>query len=267
MQNIHRINKNKQGELPIQSLNPRTSAIHMWPAKKSLVYDGWILRFLNPYTYRCNCIYPLKKGKLTTSEKIKKCASMYQQNGYQYLFQIMPHDKKLDILLSASGYKKTIQTKWMAKNLDAYTENILIKPKNNCVIRLSNAWLEHRQAIADYSQQQASIYETFYHAINVQSYPMVLLIDNLPVSCGMGIQVGKYLGIFDIRTKYGYLRQGHASLLVRAICKHAKKNGAMHAQLHVKSDNHAAIHLYHRLEFHTICDYWFRKKERGIDPC
>jgi ribosomal protein S18 acetylase RimI-like enzyme len=257
MQKINRIYQYNPTDINNSSVNLRTSAIHMWPAKKHYVFDGWILRFLNPYTYRCNCIYPLKKGYMKTTTKIQKCASIYQQKGAKFLFQIMPNDSKLDILLQALGYKKSIQTRWMALKLDHQTINRRIH-KNNILV--SKDWLKNRHEIAGYSQIEASIYESFYRAINVQTYPMVLFIDQHPVSCGLGIQVSQYLGIFDIRTKMEFQRQGYASILVQSICKHASQNGARHAQLHVAMDNHAAIYLYEKIGFQTICDYWFREK-------
>jgi ribosomal protein S18 acetylase RimI-like enzyme len=229
----------------------------MWPAKKHCIIDGWILRFLNPYTYRCNCIYPLKIGKMKTSVKMKICASIYQQNDYKYLFQIMPHDRYLDMLLNTSGYQKKYHTRWMAMNLGKIPRNKKIG--HQCVIQLSNDWSKKRNEIGGYTQQEAFVYQTFYQAIDVKNYPMVLSIDQSPVSCGLGIQVGNYLGIFDIRTKTEFQRQGYASILVQALCKHAAHYGARYAQLHVAQDNIAAIQMYHQLGFQTICDYWFRK--------
>jgi ribosomal protein S18 acetylase RimI-like enzyme len=260
MQKIHRIYQYNPRDIKYSSVNPRTSAIHMWPAKKHYVFDGWILRLFNPYTYRCNCIYPLKKGHMDTNAKIKKCASIYQTKGYEFLFQIMPHDRKLDFLLQASGYQKMIQTSWMAMNISTLLNQ---KRTHPCDIKLSNNWLENRHNISGYSQSEASVYKSFYQAINVQTYPMVLFIDQRPVSCGLGIQVNKYLGIFDIRTKKEFQRQGFASVLVQTICKQAAKNGARHAQLHVAQNNHVAIHMYHRLGFKNICNYWFRKKQKN----
>jgi len=259
MQKIHHIYQYNPKDIKPASANPRTSAIHMWPAKKHYVLDGWILRLLNPYTYRCNCVYPLKKGYMNTVAKIKKCASLYQTKNYEYLFQIMPHDRKLDLLLQASGYQKMIQTRWMVMSLNTLFNK---KQTNQCVIKLSKNWLDHRRKISGYSQSEASIYKSFYQAINVQKYPMVLFMDQTPVSCGLGIQVNKHLGIFDIRTQTDFQRQGLASILVQTICEHAASNGAMHAQLHVAQNNHAAIHMYHRLGFKSICDYWFRKKQK-----
>jgi len=259
MQKIHRIYQYNPTDINISSVNLRTSAIHMWPAKKHYVLDGWILRFFNPYTYRCNCIYPLKKGYMKTTAKILKCASIYQQKGAKFLFQIMPHDSMLDILLQASGYKKKNPTRWMSITIDNLSEN---KQIQKCNIMLSDDWLKNRHKIAGYSQIEATIYESFYRAINVQTYPMVLFIDQHPVCCGLGIQVRQYLGIFDIRTKKEYQRQGYASILVHSICHHAAQNGARHAQLHVATDNSAAISMYTKVGFHTICDYWFREKSK-----
>jgi len=258
MQKIHRIYHYNPRDVITASRNPRISAIHMWPAKKHCVFDGWVLRFLNPYTYRCNCIYPLKKGILKTYAKIQKCALLYQKKGYEFQFQIMPDDRKLDILLQASGYQKTNQTRWMAIKLGTLPDHK--KQANNCLITLSKDWLNDRHEIANYSQPEADIYAAFYRAINVQTYPMVLSIDQCPVSCGLGIQVNKYLGIFDVRTKAEFQRQGFASILIHEICKHAALNRAIHAQLHVAQENHAAIQLYNQLGFQTICNYWFRKK-------
>jgi GNAT superfamily N-acetyltransferase len=258
MQKINRIYHYNPRDIITASGSPRISAIHMWPAKKHCVFDGWVLRFFNPYTYRCNCIYPLKKGFMKTYAKIKKCALIYQKMGYEFQFQIMPNDRKLDILLQASGYQKKNQTRWMAIKLGALPENT--KPSHNCVIDISKDWPENRHEIANNSQPEADMYAAFYRSIKVKTYPMVLSIDQSPVSCGLGIQVNRYLGLFDIRTKEGFQRHGFASILVHALCKHAALNGAIHAQLHVAQDNHAAIHLYNKLGFQTICDYWFRKK-------
>jgi len=263
MQKIHRINQYNLRNVKFISENPRTSAIHMWPAKKQFVFDGWVLRFLNPYTYRCNCIYPLKNGKIETALKIKICASIYQQNGFKFLFQIMPHDRQLDMQLHVSGYQKINHTRWMARYLKKNMENK--KYGHKCVIKLSNDdFPEKRHEICGYSKQEAIIYKTFYQSIDVQTYPMVLFIDQCPISCGLGIQVGRYLGIFDIRTKIDFQRQGYASMLVQSLCTHAAQHGARHAQLHVAQDNHAAIHLYHGLGFQTLCDYWFRKNDLSV---
>ena len=260
MQNIHRIIQYNPRDINTASVNQRTSAIHMWPAKKHCVFDGWVLRFLNPYTYRCNCIYPLKKGAIEIASKIQQCASIYQQMNYKYLFQIMPQDGTLDLLLHASGYQKTLTTRWMAIKLNTLTE--YTKKQQNCVVKLSKNWSENRREIAGYSELESSIYMKFYEAINLQTYPMVLFVDQYPVSCGLGIQVNRYLGIFDVRTKKEFQRQGYASILIQSICKHAVHNGANSAQLHVSIENHAAIHMYHQLGFQTICDYWFRKKNK-----
>jgi ribosomal protein S18 acetylase RimI-like enzyme len=255
MQKMHRIYQYNPIDINMTSVNLRTSAIHMWPANKHYVFDGWILRFFYPYTYRCNCIYPLKKGYMKTTTKIQKCASIYQQKGFKFLFQIMPNDSRLDILLQTSGYQKKKQTRWMVMNLDNLPEK---KQRHKCHIMASKDWLKNRHEIAGYSQIEASIYESFYRAIHVKTYPMVLFVNQAPVSCGLGIQVGQYFGIFDIRTKQAYKRQGYASILIQSICERALQNGARLAQLHVAKENHAAINMYKKLGFSTICDYWFR---------
>jgi len=242
----------------IKPVNPRTSAIHMWPARHHLVYDGWVLRLFHPNTHRSNCVYPLNNGRLNMLSKIKQCETVYQNKGFEFLFQVMPHEKKLDILLQASNYQKINLTRWMELCLVEKPED----PSCSTVIFHSkNDWLKHRQLIGDYSQKEAKIYQVFYQSIYVKKYPLSLSIDGIPISCGLGLQTNRFMGIFDVRTRMAYQRKGYAQLLVQKMIRKAYENGVNHVQLHVDIKNDTAIQLYQGLGFRKICDYWFRKKE------
>jgi len=266
MQKTHRNNYSKHlnryqthnQNFPIDNHNLWTSSIAMWPLRQQLIIDGWMLCFFYPFTYRCNCIYPLKKGRLDILKKIKKCEQLYMRNEYGFVFQILPKLKKLDFFLKEIGYKKSQPTRWMSIHIKKHL--VLQKMVYQCNILSSDEWLDCRQKINGYSEKEAKIYKHFHQGIVASKYPFVLMIDNLPISCGLGIQVGNYLGIFDIRTKDEFQRQGYAKNLIQAIMMHAYTHGATHAQLHVDLQNIAATTLYQNLGFKHICDYWFRKK-------
>ncbi|ETR74098.1 MAG: hypothetical protein OMM_00455 [Candidatus Magnetoglobus multicellularis str. Araruama] len=170
----------------------------------------------------------------------------------------MPHNKRLDILLQAMAYKKVLPTRWMTMDIEKMQSGNANHP-GHCMIKQSDDWPLNRKRIAGYSENEARIYGAFFKAIHLQTYPLVLEVNQTPVTCGLGVQTGKHLGIFDIRTKASFQRQGYAKILVQSILKYAYQNGAMHAQLHVDSNNHAAINLYQKLGFQPICDYWFRR--------
>ncbi|MBF0450738.1 MAG: GNAT family N-acetyltransferase [Candidatus Magnetomorum sp.] len=234
------------------------SAIHMWPARQQVMFDGWIIRFLYPYAYRFNCIYPLEKGQMDIHKKISKCEQLYLKHGYEFVFQILPQSFKLDHILQKSGYEKCKKTSWMSISLKQF-HHISEETSTHCFIQPSNEWLASRRQIAGYTEKEARIYKVFHHAITQKKYPFVLQMDHVPVACGLGIQVGSYLGIFDVRTKVEFQRQGYARSLVQAIISHAQKKGVSHVQLHVDIPNTAAINLYQQLGFRRICDYWFRR--------
>ncbi|KPA11564.1 N-acetyltransferase GCN5 [Candidatus Magnetomorum sp. HK-1] len=238
--------------------NLNVSAIYMWPARRHLLIDGWILRFFHPYSYRCNCIYPLGRGKMDIHEKIKKCEYLYQQSGYKFIFKILPQFHYLDRILKLSGYKKINQTRWMSVSTKKFN-NISANKFNNCLLQNSNEWLLNRQIISGYTDIEADVYKIFHCGITLKKYPFVLQINHTPVACALGIQYGENLGIFDVRTKADFQRQGCAKTLIQAIIHHAQKNGAKNVQLHVEIDNIAAINLYKDLGFNSICDYWFRR--------
>ena len=44
-----------------------------FPAIQTELFDGWLLRFSDGYTYRANCIYPLYLSEKKIQDKIKIC--------------------------------------------------------------------------------------------------------------------------------------------------------------------------------------------------
>jgi len=127
----------------------------------------------------------------------------------------------------------------------------------------SNEWLINRQIISGYTDTEAKVYKVFHFGIKSKKYPFVLKVDQTPVTCALGVQYGENLGIFDVRTKAEFQRQGYAKIIIQALIEQAQKNGVKNVQLHVNLKNTTAINLYNDLGFRCICDYWFRRLKQS----
>ena len=58
------------------------------PSLKTIVYDGWILRFANGHTNRANSINLTYPGKLPLEEKISECERIYESQGLPTIYKL-----------------------------------------------------------------------------------------------------------------------------------------------------------------------------------
>jgi hypothetical protein len=52
-------------------------SINAFPAILTELYDGWVLRYSNGYTYRGNSINPLYSSAIDLKDKIKYCEDKF----------------------------------------------------------------------------------------------------------------------------------------------------------------------------------------------
>ena len=97
-------------------------------ALKSLLYDGWLLRFSNGYTNRANAVLPLYPSKKSLEEKVAYCEKAYEKEGLPPCFKLTECDQEFSDFLAARGYKKTGATDIMLlKNLNSVADKNLYR--------------------------------------------------------------------------------------------------------------------------------------------
>ena len=79
-----------------------------------------------------------------------------------------------------------------------------------------------------------------------------------PVSCGLAVLEGPYVGLFDLVTDPALRRRGFGTELILRLLAWAQERGASTAYLQVMLDNKPAQNLYARLGFEEIYQYWYR---------
>jgi len=86
--------------------------MNAWPALRSTVCDGWVLRFSNGYTRRANSVHPLYPPSRDLAEKIAEAERLYQERGLPAIFKLTAESqpRALEAALVERGYEVEAET-------------------------------------------------------------------------------------------------------------------------------------------------------------
>lgn len=232
-----------------------------WPALKTQLYDGWVLRMSEGVTRRSNSISPIYASTLPTHEKIEHCESVFRGAGLSVIFKltkdIYPTD--LDIMLEKRGYVFDAETSVQILNLktagfDDHDSAIMSDS-------LDQAWLDRFVEYNGYSKDRTEAYGNIIRHIKPLTGFADMYVNGCHAGCGLGVVENGYLGLFDIVIAPAFRKKGYGKTLVTAIMNWGKTNGAQTAYLQVMLDNPAGLALYRHLGFKEIYTYWYRVKK------
>lgn len=103
-------------------------AMNAFPALSTELYDGWVLRYSNGYTYRGNSINPLYNSSYDFSKKIKYCERKYAESKIPCVFKINEYTEKgLDSLLESKDYRVEKKVNIMETDIKILSVSILMK--------------------------------------------------------------------------------------------------------------------------------------------
>lgn len=228
-----------------------------------MYYDGWVLRFAEGYTRRANSIYPIYPSSqaIDIHEKIQSCESVYRNHGLKTIFKLTAavHPLDLDNILANHGYALEAQTSTQILPLADWDESPALAAQ--IVETLSDEWLSAfcRMSAVDIPQRHVLAY--ILNGIVPTHCFAALHQEGQIVACGMGVVQGDFVGLFDIVTDPLYRGQGFGRQLLLNILAWGKSHGAQTAYLQVMLNNAPALHLYSRLGFSEIYQYWYRVKQ------
>ena len=234
------------------------ASLNAWPALQQILFDGWILRFSSGYTKRANSVNPLFGSTLDMEAKVDTCEDLYAQKGLPAVFRLTPFScpPELDLLLQARGYAHLDPTSVQHLDLREWDGP---SPKVEPTSEQLDDWMaifgQLRGAPAGESQET---HRRMLATIPTKCFLASLTGGRQVVACGLGVLEGDRFGLFDLITDSRCRNRGYGTDLVCGLLRWAQNQGGQHAYLQVMHTNAPARHLYSKLGFQDLYQYWYR---------
>ena len=232
-----------------------------WPAAEEITDRGIVLRRSAGYTKRANSANLIHPVQGDFSARLSQCEQYFEAKGLPCIFRLPSfcEHSQFDQYLDLQGYRFVDQSLVLTRSLKAKAVSLV--SDNVSMARLNiREWLECYSALSinPLGNQQAHI--EILERISDPVCPMVLLLDNSPVACGLGVLSGSWLGVFDIVTGSKWRNKGYGGALVKSLLSWATEQGAENSYLQVVADNQPALRMYENLGYELAYEYWYRVK-------
>lgn len=231
------------------------AAFAAWPALSETLYRGWHLRWAEGYTKRANSANAGPQAQALGEADIDSVAGFYQARQLPAIFRLTSATSPagVDALLGRLGYQHRDASLVLHGALDSASA---AGPQ----LYDARHWLQGFQQIAGQLGPDQQRHLQLIDAIAAPCAFALDLHDGEPVCCGLAVQVGDQLGLFDVATAPAYRGQGRAARLCRQLLAWGRQRGAQRAFLQVLASNQPAIRLYEGLGLRPAYHYWYRVK-------
>jgi ribosomal protein S18 acetylase RimI-like enzyme len=235
-------------------------SMNAWPALKTHLYDGWVLRFANGYTKRANSVHPIYPSALPMEEKIVFCESLYGREGLPSVFKLTLASRpdSLNRELEKRGYEKRDETSVQILELGE-TYRSAMDDLEFSLIDVEE-WVSVFTSLNPVTVEMRQTLGCMLTNMTGEACFGLLVQEGQPAACGLGVLIGGFLGLFDILVSSHHRGRGYGEEVVKRVLNWARGKGAHTAYLQVVVGNEKAENLYHKLGFKERYRYWYRIK-------
>jgi ribosomal protein S18 acetylase RimI-like enzyme len=236
-------------------------AFRAWPAEEVSELDGWRLRFTRGVTNRANSVWPnVATGALTIGARVDAAREFYRARGARSRFQITAAAEPpgLDAYLSERGY--LVHSPVSVETLGIEEFRFAGQPpKLTTSVRSSpdDDWF-HVSVERGRFAGAKEIYAGILDRIGQRAGFAVAKRSGKPISMGLGVVEGEWLGIFNMATLEEDRRQHAATAILAALVGWGSARGATRAYLQVEEENLPARALYRSSGFAPAYSYHYR---------
>ncbi|WP_182188388.1 GNAT family N-acetyltransferase [Pectinatus frisingensis] len=228
------------------------------PASKTVLLDGWVMRLNNNYTYRANCVCPIRYAKeVKIDDRIKICEKLFADNKLPSVFKVTPalQEGFDDILLSHDYHNvKTVQV--MYRKLEYEKSNSCAGL--SCMHRPDREWLNASVRLSGINLPELiTVHCQNLKNIAIESIFVKVTVNGKIIGCGYGTVERGYVGIYDLHVDNDYRCRGIGSAICKAVFSYGMTQNAKSAYLIVHSKNENALSLYSHMGFAALYEYNF----------
>ncbi|MCP5481029.1 MAG: GNAT family N-acetyltransferase [Spirochaetales bacterium] len=237
-------------------------SLNAWPAHRTLLYDGWQLRFADGFTRRANSVQPLFAGHRPLDRRVAVCEAIYRSLGQPAIFRITPqaNPPSLDAFLGKRGYRREGSTAVLIKKIEPGPET-----QSDAIVRLeerpTTPWLEGICTLHGYSSDQARALEKILERIVTRAVFVRIESASRILAAGFGVLQEASVGLFELIVDEERRRSGLGRTVASAIQGWSARNGASRVYLQLDDQNKAGKSFYERAGFVPLYHYWYRTRE------
>lgn len=236
-------------------------ALNAWPGLRSVLYDGWLLRFADGYTRRANSVNFLYPSALDLNEKIDYCERLYSAQGLNTVFKLTDAAPiGLEALLDQRGYGVEVMSSVQTMPLDDLPTVALPMLTVTVEDQLTTHWQDAYQRMNDIDPRFWSAMTALLNNIALPHAFVSIHSGQTTVAAGLAVVERDYVGVFDVVVAASHRHQGVGQHLMLNLLNWGKGQGATTAYLQVLATNAPALRLYQRLGFSEMYRYWYRSK-------
>ena len=234
------------------------AASRAWPARETVPYDGWLLRYGDGFSRRINSVAATESSTRPLDEKLDRCRRWYAERGLPLLFRITPAvEAGLEDGLDERGFAAEGRTIVVAQSVvptGAQPSEVRIGESP------SGRWIAAELELAGVDPVQAAGRLAVMKRLPDPAGFALLRSGDTPVAAGVGVVIGGWLGVFEVVVGADRRRRGHGRVLMEALHTWGAERGAQRSFLQVVVENRAAIGLYEGLGYEEAYRYWYRRE-------
>jgi GNAT superfamily N-acetyltransferase len=236
------------------------AGFNAWPALRTEMVGGWLVRTADGYTKRANSANYVKPGYLPIANLVAGCVARFEIEALRPIFRIVERSETepVERHLAEEGWESLDPSLVLVGNAghvfarhDADRDWALLPLE---------AWAACHARLSGQDDATAARHLRLLSAIDRPTFPAVMRADSDVVACGLAVADAGLLGFFDIYTDARHRGRGLARRLMAGQADAARSLGIDTLYLQVVAANAPAIALYRKLGFSEAYRYHYRAR-------
>lgn len=235
-----------------------------WPAERSLLLNGWLIRVSEGITNRANSVLPLCYQGTDVTKDIVEVEKIYLKNKLPIIFQIPDYYEPSNLLekLIENGYNDRNETIVM----ESKVTDMLLHEKNIDFVykiedNLTMKWFEFLKKNTNTNSERLDGIRKIIERISFKKISCTVEKSG-EIFCQMlGVIERNHLGVYNMITHLDFRRKGMAQSMLTGLIYWAKQNEISNMYLQVEKENLGAIKLYSNVGFKELYRYRYLEKK------
>ena len=231
-------------------------SFNAWPAVRTAVMDGWLLRSSGGYTKRANSANALQLGAALDGGLLQAIEAWYAQQQLLTIFRLSPlADAQVDAVLAARGYALVEPSRFLLRECTAADCDLPAVPVQPLC---TPAWLAGYAQACELGAPQQAWHQRIVDGIGGQCGYATVEQGGRSVAWGLAVLERGAVGLYDVAVAPACRGQGLGRQLVNGLLQWAAAQGAQRVDLQVRGGNVVAEQLYASLGFVPAYGYHYR---------